>query len=444
PETTAAPPPIPVYESFNTVVSIFNKAMPSFLGDSANPEVQRKKLYDGLDNDIKKYLDDVARRADDECNHRWRAQRLALEQELESMRERLNNMEESGSEKGKELLSAQRQKRAMNERIRDLESKITQLEAEKEQYELENRSLVNKLRVSNVVNEGGTYSAENLADSTAYEARIIELENQIKGLDENCNKLNEKCNQLTDGAEKLSEENESLKAENTRLESDNREAGIKIKELNEQLEVLKIKTDMSDVMLNDLNSRASSSKHEVEERDATISSLQEELNQLRANHEITVEELAQANANLEIAAQIHSEIDKIHEILSRKNTQINDLNNELRRRDERINALEAEEKSLKHTIETNLQNQANSEKALNEEIEQLRQSSSSRDKRNNRRKNTPHISAIDEDLDNTDWLIATPPAGKNARTPGVTDSEFGYQEPHRNNPPENSAQMSLW
>ena len=34
PETTEATPPIPVDAIFNTVVSIFNKAMPSFLGDS--------------------------------------------------------------------------------------------------------------------------------------------------------------------------------------------------------------------------------------------------------------------------------------------------------------------------------------------------------------------------------------------------------------------------
>ncbi len=428
-ENILASTPVPLDSIFNTVVTIFNQAMPSFLGDAANADVQRNKLYQALDSDVKKYMTDVRDKANEECEIRWRRQRQSLEQEVEDLKDRLSNMEETGSEKGKELLSAQRQKRAMNERIRDLENQIAQLEAEKEQYELENRSLVNKLRVSHIVNEGGS---DVSADISEYEARIIELQDQITALNENKSQM---C-----------EDNAKLAEDNSRLTGEVTAANNKVSELNEQLEVLRIKTDMTDVMINDLNTRAASSLQEVNERESRIEELTQEINELKQSHEETLTELAEANANLEIAEQIHSEIEKVHELLGRKNNQIAELTNELKRRDERINALEAEETSLRRTIETNLINQATKEQSLNEEIELLKQQTSTiaRDKKSSRKRTTPRISAIDEDLDNTDWLIATPPEGKSAKTSGVSDSEFGYQEPDRKTPPENSAQMSLW
>lgn len=428
-ESTNTIAPVPVDSIFNTVVDIFNQAMPSFLGDAANSNVQREKLYQALDEDIKQYIADLGKKASEECEIKWRKQRHSLEQEVKDLKTRLMTMEESGSEKGKELLSAQRQKRAMNERIHDLENQITQLEAEKEQYELENRSLVNKLRVSNIVNDG---SSDTDTNHSEYEARILELQNQI--------------NELNTGKSQLTENNATLNEKNSILTNEIATANSQIQNLNEQLEVMRIKTGMTDVMINDLNNRVSTSMQEINERESRIEELTRSLEDLKQSHEETLAELAEANSNLEIAEQIHTEIDKVHELLGRKNNQIAQLTLDLKHRDERINALEAEEASLRHTIESNLIDRATKEQALNEEIQQLKQktASTSREKKTVRKRTTPHISAIDEDLDNTDWLIATPPAGTNAKTSGVTDSEFGYQEPDRKTPPENSAQMSLW
>ena len=204
---------------------------------------------------------------------------------------------------------------------------------------------------------------------------------------------------------------------------------------------------MTDVMLNDLNSRASNSAKDVKQRDAEIESLKEKLKEsvLRAGY--LQSQLEEAQSNLEIAASIQDEVERIQETITKKNNQINELNTELRRRDDRINALEAEENSLRKTIESNLMSQAESEKSLREEIARLEQQvsvSGTKEKTRTKRKQAMKISAIDEDLDNTDWLVATPPAGTSAKTSGVSDAEFGYQEPQRKTPPENSAQMSLW
>ena len=47
-------------------------------------------------------------------------------------------------------LSADRRRRALSDRVNDLESKLATAEAEREQFELENKSLLNKLKVADV------------------------------------------------------------------------------------------------------------------------------------------------------------------------------------------------------------------------------------------------------------------------------------------------------
>jgi len=421
-------PAVPLDSIFNTVVNEFNKAMPSFIGSGANADMQRRHLYDALDADVKQLLASLQENAVERCNCRWERERSSLNSELSSVRDRLKSMEDSYADKGKQLLSAERQKRALTERIHDLESQVAGLEAERDQYELETRSLVNKLRVSNMVNEGA-----EIPDVTTYETRISELQQQLDALHGEQKSLSTLNDQLTS-------QNSEVISRNTALEASNRD-------LREQLEALKLKTDMTDVMLNDLNTRASSSAKEVQQRDDEIESLREQLKDAIQQAEATQSQLDEARANLEIAASVQDEVERIQEAINKKNGQISELTLEVRRRDDRINALEAEENSLRKTIETNLLVQAENEKSLREDIARMQQqltASSTKDRLRAKRKPTMKISAIDEDLDNTDWLVATPPEGTSARTSGVSDAEFGYQEPQRKNPPENSAQMSLW
>lgn len=418
---------IPVDRIFETVVAEFNKSLPGFLQAGVNDEAQRQHLYEGLDNDIKEYLENLKTKAVEQCNIRWERERTSLTNEVKLLREQVKQVSENEAEKSKQLLSAERQKRAMNERIHDLESKIDQIEAEKDQYELETRSLVNKLRVSNMLNEG-----VEIPDVAEYEKRIdtLTVENQT---------LNEKVGDYSSTIE-------DLKAQIVTLKGQQEALGNEKKELESQMESLRIKADMSDVMLTDLNNRASSANKEVAERDSEIDALKARVEELTRLAEETQAQLDEANANLEVAASIGEEVERIQLTIEKKNNTITDLNLQLRKRDDRINALEAEESSLRHTIETNLMAQAETEKTLRERIETLEQQvNAAHDKgRGKRRQPVAKISAIDEDLDNTDWLVATPPEGTSIKTSGVSDAEFGYQEPQRKTPPENSAQMSLW
>ncbi|MDE7386112.1 MAG: hypothetical protein K2N28_03130 [Muribaculaceae bacterium] len=411
---------------FATVVAEFNKALPAFIAEGANAEAQRRFLYDALNDDTKVFMQRVQSRAVELCNRRWEKERLSLNARLTELKARQQSLETTESEKSKQLLSAERQKRALNERVHDLESQIATLEAEKDQYELETRSLVNKLRVSNMVNEG-----MEIPDVSTYEERIAAMQADI-------DRLTGENETLTAAAAESADQSEAKTKQLTDANA----------ELQHQVDSLKMKVDMTDVMINDLNTRASSASKEAESQAAELESLRQKLKDAIERADNAELELEEARANLEIAASIQTEVERIQEAITAKNKQISELNDTVRRREDRINALEAEEASLRRTIESNLMNQAESEKTLRAEIDQLQKqlaTVAAKDRQRSKRKSSaPRISAIDEELDNTDWLVATPPEGTNARTSGVSDSEFGYQEPARKNPPENSAQMSLW
>lgn len=94
-----------------------------------------------------------------------------------------------------------------------------------------------------------------------------------------------------------------------------------------------------------------------------------------------------------------------------------------------------------------MREQAENEQRLKKAIEDLQAGTvpQPQERPKRRKKSLPKVSAIDESLDDVQWLVGTPPEGMVVKTAGTSsDAEFGYQEPARKNPPENSAQMSLF
>lgn len=132
---------------FAHVVTVFNEALPDFLAKSVDPEAQKKVLYDKLDQGLKDYLARIGADADARCRSRWASEHDALRSEMEALRGKAEQVEHERADLKQRQLSADRQKRALSDRLKDLESQVANFEAEREQYELENKSLLNKLKV---------------------------------------------------------------------------------------------------------------------------------------------------------------------------------------------------------------------------------------------------------------------------------------------------------
>ncbi|MDE6370676.1 MAG: hypothetical protein K2K92_04215, partial [Duncaniella sp.] len=270
--------------------------------------------------------------------------------------------------------------------------------------------------------------------------------------------------------EKLQESETRLQESETKLkeaEKGMQEAQARVAELTEALEQesrqrrqLEDKTAISDQMINELRNQAAAERKEYEE---TCRQQEEALEQIHAR----IEEFAAVKGKLE------ERIRKLKESLkAAKEAGLED----------RVSELQEENASLRHTIETNIYNQAANESRLNDEIKMLRneldQARATLSAQNaaaagadsdetdetasdangtdgttpqdsdmnggemngdavsqpRRRRGRPRKARPDDELDNTDWFAS---AAKD-------DPDFGYHEPPRRPANNNEAQLSLF
>lgn len=243
---TATDEPITVSEEvmhqiFSKVVEVTNAALPSYLSGSVDPAKQKKFLYDSLDSSVKDYLRELDRKSQEKCMSLWKSERDELRKQMETLKQRAADLETRRTEINEQRLSSDRQRRALSERVHDLESKVMGLEAEKEQYEIEHRGLINKAKVASV-----------------YESDMESMREELEKLRK---QTSEKS--IKEEIEKLNSEIESLRNENSRL--------------NNTCEAAKVKSEMSDAMLSELQKRASESQQVAKDSDKRIEQLQDEL-----------------------------------------------------------------------------------------------------------------------------------------------------------------------
>ena len=405
------------HDIFAGVLNIFNEALPDFLKSSIDADAQKKYLFDALDSSLQSYINNIGVESQRVCESRWQTERTSLINQINELKKINRDIESSKEEYKRQQLSADRQKRALATRIQDLESKVANFEAEKEQYELENRSLVNKLKATNVVER----------DVEELRLENIRLQEQLKNI----------ISSQSPSDVIVGTTNSELLA----LQQQNNE-------LLKQVEQMKLKEEMSDAMINELNAKASISIKQVEELEQEKQSLATQLTIISSQLKDNEKELKESKQDLEIVEQIQEEMSKFEAIKAKKDEKIGELQQEIQHLRNQINELEQEAESLKSTIEQNLYNQAISEDLLKKEINQLKEVQKNAPQKKAKKKNiqsSVKISAIDESIIDADWLISIPPEGTNTRpTPATGTEDFGYQAPPKKTTPENEAQMSLW
>ncbi len=135
---------------FDGVLSVFNASLPDFLQKSIDPDAQRRALARALDSSITQYLASLSERADRIAASRLRGAADQARAESEKLRSKMETVEIEKNRIREQQLSADRRRRALDDRVRDLESQIAKADADAEQLRLENQSLVNKLKVADI------------------------------------------------------------------------------------------------------------------------------------------------------------------------------------------------------------------------------------------------------------------------------------------------------
>lgn len=413
---------------FDAVIEIFNQAQPDFVRECLNVEAQRQYILNSLSESLRGRVSTAISSGSRE----WEKEKEELEKRIAELEGDDNELVRLRKDNKRLQLSVDRQKRALLDRINDLEAQVARQSEEKERFYSRKRTpeteeLVKaNARVKELEEQTAKLSAEiaELKSAPAPEAEVTPAAAvgetaaaEIETLKAELEKLkSESEKQLADFEQaktawadekaQLVTERDSLKEENARQIT-----------LREQLEM---KTSMSDVMINDLRNQAASARGELEK-------LQQEQEQ--------------------VMEQIQEQLDGFENLKARK--------------DAKISELQESNTSLRRTIETNLYNQANSEMKLRREIKDLKAelakfAAGTPDEENSlpamaaapaatvtetpkaekpsRRRGRPKKVRIDNDLDNTDWFAGSK----------HDDPDFGYHEPPRKPVNDNEAQLSLF
>lgn len=385
---------------FDGVLAVFNAALPDFIQRSLDPEAQRKALSDSLDASVREYMASLRSDAERYAESRLRHETNASRAEAERLRKEMESLSHQKANIQEQQLSADRRKRALANKVTDLEQQLEKVEAEREQFELENKSLLNRIKLSEV------------------QPGIIEdLQKEIERL---------KAAGASVPAAAPTQDSEGAVAE--AVEAAKAEYAARIEALEKEIEETRGKLDSAVAELEAARGHASDLEGAQEMSKQIYTQLQEELTGERSARKELQDALDETRAGLDAARKELSERKSIEEEIEAMNEQLSKVQEVVARRDERIARLKAANKDLKEQLA-----KANAQKeSLAASAPGLFNIA-----------NADELAGADDDFECPDWFVSEPGPNTPQLKSSVTD--FGYTEPPRKPlPPENDSQLSLF
>lgn len=285
---------------FDGIITIINGNLPEFVRDCIDIEKERKAVSVAMGPKFRDYVLNLRRTSLEEARTQWIDERNALTGKLAQSNQRADEAVRKASEIKDRLMSEERQRRAIVERSHDLEARIADLEAQHEQEQLQNKGLLNKIKVMQLQVTDSQKDAEEITrlnklinDQRTRLAKIVDLEAQIA---------------------ELNAENDSLKQQLDEMQQS--------AEAQEIADEYKSKMEVANALINELRSTAAAKEQEAK-------ALSEKL--VVATNEITglQDDLKAAQEELEIAAEIQEKIEQFEVIKERKDAEIRNLRSQL-------------------------------------------------------------------------------------------------------------------
>lgn len=135
---------------FDGVVAIFNEALPDFLQKSVDPARQSQRIMESLDVSLTEYLDNVVFDAQKYAEDVLKHAAEEAKREAERLKVEMEKLDQQRVSLREQQLSADRRRRALADRVTDLEAQLAAADAEREQFDLEKKSLLNKIKLADI------------------------------------------------------------------------------------------------------------------------------------------------------------------------------------------------------------------------------------------------------------------------------------------------------
>lgn len=283
---------------FDGLVDIINADLSPMVLKCLDIEAEKRYLYETLGPKFKDFVKNTKENGLALARAEWEKEKNELKEKIEDFKARCDSAENDMREMKAMKMSEERQKSALKERIRNLEDQVAAAEAEKEQYDLENKSLLNKLKVSQVksgVNEDAEKEIQELT------TQILALKKKLAegGADD------EKLKQIED------EFNAKMELNNALLNEIRTEAAKNKEELtaaNNELEAVKMQRDEAMAA--------------AEKANSDLAEVNEELTETKS-------ELAEMSDNLKVLDDIQEQLNKVEEFKKKKEDEISALHEKI-------------------------------------------------------------------------------------------------------------------
>lgn len=283
---------------FDGLVDIINANLSPMVLKCLDVDAEKKYLYESLGPKFKEFVNNAKENGLAQARAEWNREKSELNGKVEDFKARCEAAENDMKEMKAVKMSEDRQKLALKERIRNLEDQVANAEAEKEQYDLENKSLLNKLKVTQVKNEASEEAEKEIQE---LHAQIIALKKKLAegGGDD------ERVAQLEEEYKSKMEINNALMNEIRAEAAKNKE---ELTAATAEVEALKAERD-------ELKTAADDAKAELEKANGELAKANEELGKAK-------EELAEMSENLGVLDEIQEQLDKVEEFKKKKADEI--------------------------------------------------------------------------------------------------------------------------
>lgn len=325
-------------EMYNGVLSIINSTIPTFVRECLDVEAEKRAIAKALGPHIKGAIEKARKQIEENAQRKWDSERAEMSARVEQAELAGKEAAERAEQDRAKVMSADAQRKAVTERCRTLENRVAELEAEREQFDLENKSLINKVKVAQVHADDAAHYREEAED---LRKQLAELRAKPEA------EANAEAEARWSGeVARLQQEIAAKDADIDTLTKKEQETATELaavrEELNEALATLDI--------ANEVQMQVDKLSDQIKARDAKITEMREQWNKKEAEAAKSYNEVNNANLDLKLKYDLlRAEAQKLRDAVANADKDKEEALAELQ---EHLLKSEKENEILRHSIET--------------------------------------------------------------------------------------------